>query len=94
MTPRKTWEYFHAGRERQFARAHELHHGFITLLNDVFGTALAEGRIDGAYDKMIVRMAGLDEMPLRLLSPYQGFSEEAYQACRRVFCERYADWGS
>lgn len=93
MVPRKTWEYFHAGRERRLARALELHHGFINLLNDVFGPALAEGRMDGAYDKMIVRMAGLDEMPLRLLSPYQGFDEGAYEACRRVFRERYADWG-
>lgn len=93
MVPRKTWEYFHAARERRLARALELHHGFIRLLNDVFGPALAEGRIDGAYDKMIVRMAGLDEMPLRLLSPYQGFDEAVYEACRRVFHERYADWG-
>lgn len=93
MTAARTWEYFHAGRQRELARALELHHGFINLVRDVFGPALAEGRIDGAYDKMIVRMAGLDEMPLRLLSPYQGCAEETYAACRRVFQERYADWG-
>ncbi len=93
LTPHKTWEYFHAGREGRLARALELHHGFITLLREVFGPALAEERIDGAYDKMIVRMAGLDEMPLRLLSPYQSCDEELYEACRRVFAERYRDWG-
>jgi hypothetical protein len=38
-------------------------------------------------------MAGLDEMPLRLLSPYHGCGEELYLACRRVFAERYRDWG-
>lgn len=93
LAPRATWEYFHACRERNFGRALELHHGFLNFLRDVLGPVLAEGRIDGAYDKMIVRMAGLDEMPLRLLSPYQGCSEEAYQAAQHMFQERYAAWG-
>jgi hypothetical protein len=31
-------------------------------------------------------------MPLRLLSPYQGFSEEEYQEARRVFVEQYSGW--
>lgn len=92
LTPRATWAYFQAGRERNLALALELHHGFLNFVRDVFGPALAEGRIDGAYDKMIVRMAGLEEMPLRLLSPYEGCSEEVYQAARAVFEARYAAW--
>jgi len=60
----------------------------------VFGPGLAQERIDGAYDKMIVRMAGLERMPLRLLSPYQGFSEAEYQECRRVFLDKYSDWSA
>lgn len=94
MVPHKTWQYFRAGRERRLDELLTLHHGFQRLLGDVFGPALAKERIDGAYDKMIVRMGGLDEMPLRLLSPYQGFSEEEYQAYRRVFVERFAGWGA
>ena len=80
------------GRDRDLAAMLTLHHGFRGLLDDVFGPALARERIDGAYDKMIVRMGGLEQMPLRLLSPYQGFDEEEYQACRRVFLEKWADW--
>jgi hypothetical protein len=53
---------------------------------------LSEGRIDGAYDKLLVRLGGLEEMPLRLLSPYQGFSEEQYQECKRVLHEKYPGW--
>jgi dihydrodipicolinate synthase/N-acetylneuraminate lyase len=92
MVPRKSWQYFQAGRERRLDELLELHHGFLTLLREVFGPALAQERIDGAYDKMIVRMGGLNEMPLRLLSPYQGFDEEQYQAYHRVFAEHWADW--
>jgi dihydrodipicolinate synthase/N-acetylneuraminate lyase len=92
MVPRLAWEYFHAGRDRQLARLAALHHVFLNLLHDVFGPLLALERIDGAYDKLIVRLGGLDEMPLRLLSPYQGFGEEELLACRRVLTERYAEW--
>jgi dihydrodipicolinate synthase/N-acetylneuraminate lyase len=93
LAPRKTWQYFEAGRARRLNDLLALHHDFLRLLGDVFSPLLAKERIDGAYDKMIVRMGGLDEMPLRLLSPYQGFSEAEYQAYRRVFVEQYADWG-
>ena len=92
MVPRKTWAYFEAGRDRRLDELLTLHHGFVNLLGDVFGPALAKERIDGAYDKMIVRLGGLERMTLRLLSPYQGFSEEEYQECKRIFEERYADW--
>jgi dihydrodipicolinate synthase/N-acetylneuraminate lyase len=92
MVPRKTFELFEAGRTLQLDRLFRLQKGFHDLTTDVFGPVLVEGRIDGAYDKMIVRLGGLDEMPIRLLSPYQGFTEEQYQACKRVFREKYADW--
>ena len=36
----------------------------------------------GAYDKLIARLGGVD-MPLRLLSPYEGFTEEQVDVCRR-----------
>ena len=94
LAPRKSWQYFRAGRDRDLATMLTLHHGFLNLLLDVFGPALAQERIDGAYDKMIVRMGGLEAMPLRMLSPYQGLSEEQYQAYARIFRERYADWGA
>jgi dihydrodipicolinate synthase/N-acetylneuraminate lyase len=93
MVPRKTQAYFAAGRARQYETLLTLHHNFANLLADVFGPLLAKERIDGAYDKMIVRLGGLEEMPLRLLSPYQGFDEQEYQAAKRIFEERYADGG-
>ena len=48
--------------------------------------------IDGSYDKMLCRLGLLPEFPLRLLSPYQGFDDADYQACKRVMETRYPDW--
>ena len=33
-----------------------------------------------------------EDMALRLLSPYQGFTDEHYQACKRMLEDKYADW--
>ena len=59
LAPRKTWEYFEAGRAGQLDTLVRLHHGFLELLSDLFGELLKQERIDGAYDKLIVRLAGL-----------------------------------
>ena len=48
-------------------------------------------KIDGAIDKVIVRLGGLP-MPLRLLSPYEGFPDSVYEECHRVLHEKYPDW--
>jgi dihydrodipicolinate synthase/N-acetylneuraminate lyase len=92
LAPRRAWEYLAAGRDLQLDRLLTLHHAFLCLLYDVLGPLLAKERIDGAYDKVIVRLGGLEAMPLRLLSPYQGFDEHEYQQCRRIFDQRYAAW--
>jgi dihydrodipicolinate synthase/N-acetylneuraminate lyase len=94
MAPRKTRELFEAGRTRQIETLYRLQHGFHDLVTEVFGPVLAENLIDGAYDKMIVRLGGLEAMPLRLLSPYQGFTEEQYQACKRAFRAKFPDWAA
>jgi hypothetical protein len=41
---------------------------------------------------MLVRLGGLEEMPLRLLSPYQGFTEAQYQQCKAVLHNQYPEW--
>jgi dihydrodipicolinate synthase/N-acetylneuraminate lyase len=92
MTPHKAKALFAAGLKGDLVAMFALQKEFHDMLHGVLGTLLAEGRIDGAYDKLLVRLGGLEEMPLRLLSPYQGFSEEQYQACKWVMQERFAEW--
>ena len=92
MSPHKTNALFEAGITGQIAELFKLQKEFHSMMMDVLGPVLREGRIDGAYDKMLVRLGGLEEMPLRLLSPYQGFTEEQYQACKCVLHEQYPDF--
>jgi hypothetical protein len=70
-----------------FTQQHEFMRFFRAVLAPIVGE-----RIDGAYDKAIVRMSGLEAMPLRLLSPYQGCSEQEYQDCLRIFREQFPAW--
>jgi dihydrodipicolinate synthase/N-acetylneuraminate lyase len=92
MSPHKAKALFEAGVQRRMAELFSLQKEFHDMMMNVLGSVLAEARIDGAYDKMLVRLGGFEEMPLRLLSPYQGLSEEAYQQCKTILYEQYPDW--
>ena len=92
MSPHKAKALFEAGVQRRMAELFSLQKEFHDMMMNVLGSVLAETRIDGAYDKMLVRLGGFEEMPLRLLSPYQGLSEEAYQQCKTILYEQYPDW--
>ena len=78
MSPAKATALLEAGRRRQLETLFTLQKEFHDMTRTVLGPLLAEGRIDGAYDKLFVRLGVFEEMPLRLLSPYQGFSEEQF----------------
>jgi hypothetical protein len=65
---------------------------FEELMTDVLGRLLADGRIDGTYDKILVHLGKLEEMPLRILSPYQGYDEATYQKCKRILHTKYPEF--
>ena len=92
MVPAKSKNLFEAGLAGRIEDMYRLQHEFDDMLRIVFGPLLAEERIDGAYDKMIVRLAGLEEFPLRLLSPYICFSEEQYAATKARMHEHFGSW--
>ena len=93
MAPHKSWELFEAGRAMQMEKLFTLQHQFHDMRTVLWSTVKeAQQLINGAREKIMVRLGGLEEMPLRLLSPYQSCSEEQYQACKRVMYEKYPDW--
>lgn len=92
MAPAKSKALFEAGLAGRIEDMYRLQHEFQDMLRIVLGPLLAEERIDGAYDKMIVRLAGLEEFPLRLLSPYICFSEEQYAAMAARMREHFGSW--
>lgn len=83
--PEKLKALFAAGQQRDTARLFSLQHELRLFTRTVLGPLLAQRRIDGAYDKLLLRLSGFEGMPLRLLSPYQGFSEAEYDACQQRF---------
>ncbi len=91
-TPHKVKALFEAGRSGDLATAVRLQHGFRDLGAALISPLRGDNRMDGAYDKVLVRLGGFEEMPLRLLSPYKGFSEAQYQSCKQLFHEQFADW--
>ena len=92
MSPHKTKAFFEAGCGADVGLLFQLQQEVHLMTQNVLGPLLEEGRIDGAYDKLLVRLGGLEEMPLRLLSPYQCFTEEQYQTVKKVLHERYTEW--
>jgi dihydrodipicolinate synthase/N-acetylneuraminate lyase len=53
--------------------------------------AVPDSRIDGAYDKIFEKMHD-PEVPLRLLPPYVGTSDEEYHTFVRLLRERLPEW--
>ncbi len=92
LSPHKVKAYFAASQAKDFPTMLALQRGFHDMLADLFAALAGESKIDGAYDKLWLRLGGFEQMPLRLLSPYHGFSEAQFQACKRLLAGKYADW--
>jgi dihydrodipicolinate synthase/N-acetylneuraminate lyase len=92
MIPSKTHEFFSYGVNGEIEKLFRAQKAYLDMAFDVIGPMLRTSLIDGAYDKALVRLGGLEAMPLRLLSPYEFTSEEVYQECKRILHDKYQDW--
>ena len=91
MLPSKTKQFLEAGRARQIEKLFLLQAEYLAAIAEITRPIQGTNRMDGAYDKMWVRLGGVP-MPLRLLSPYESFSEDVLEQCRQILVERYSDW--
>jgi dihydrodipicolinate synthase/N-acetylneuraminate lyase len=91
MFPAATKKLFSYGRERSYERLFQFQKEYLAAVDDVIGPMIQHSRIDGAYDKTIVRLGGLP-MPSRLLSPYEGIPEEVYQESKRILDTQHFEW--
>ena len=91
LFPTKTKELFQYGMTGQVEAAFRLLVEYQRVTETMMAPAADYKRIDGAFDKMIVRASGID-IPLRMLSPYEGLPENVYEACVAALHEHYADW--
>jgi dihydrodipicolinate synthase/N-acetylneuraminate lyase len=90
LFPKMARRHFELGRARQIAELFELHKQISQIVPKLFGH-ITETHIDGAYDKLFVWLLN-PSFPLRLLPPYQGFSEQEAQIAREAFEEHFRDW--
>jgi dihydrodipicolinate synthase/N-acetylneuraminate lyase len=86
--PLRAWEYFRAGAEGNHRRFAELYRELAGVMGAVRRAAGGTGLNDGAYDKLIAKLAE-PEFPLTLLPPYQSSTDEGY---RRYVAELTADF--
>ena len=91
LFPTKTKEFFHYGVTGRIEELFRMQAEFMKVIDAFDGPTAGYERIDGAWDKMIVRASGI-EMPLRLLSPYQGFDDKVFQTCIGAVREKYPEW--
>ena len=91
MLPTRTKQFFEYGITGQIEKLFRFQKDYLTVVEDVIAPMRRQALMDGAYDKVLVRLGGLD-MPLRLLSPYETFSEEVYEECRQILHAKYSDW--
>ncbi len=88
LFPARTLELFEhacAGRMKNLLQTHK---EYMSAVYDIIGPMLREPLMDGAYDKVLLRLGGFP-MPLRLLSPYAAVPEEIYLECQRILDGKY-----
>lgn len=88
LFPARTLQLFEhacAGRTADLFQAQK---DYMSAVYDVIGPMLREPLIDGAYDKVLLRLGGFP-MPLRLLSPYSTVPEETFLECQRILDLKY-----
>lgn len=83
MFPAQTWTLFDHACAGRIEPLFKFQRRYLSAVNGVIAPMLRTTRIDGAYDKALVRLSGI-AMPLRLLSPYESISEETYRECEQA----------
>ncbi|MBL8173821.1 MAG: dihydrodipicolinate synthase family protein [Bryobacterales bacterium] len=91
LFPKRTHQLFDYGRARQWDKLFSYQAEYLKGVEEVIAPLRRQALIDGAYDKALVRLAGVP-MPLRLLSPYESFTEETFAECKRILEEKYMHW--
>jgi dihydrodipicolinate synthase/N-acetylneuraminate lyase len=89
--PARAWGYFRAGADGDANRFVALYRELAGVMGAVRRAAGGMGLNDGAYDKLIAKLAEPD-FPLDLLPPYQSSTERSYEDYRAEIAGNYPDW--
>jgi len=89
--PASARAYFQAGVVGDQAAFARLYRDLAGVMGAIRRAAGGFGLTDGAYDKIIAKVAHPD-FPLRLLPPYQGATDEGYRDYLAELSERFLAW--
>lgn len=90
LAPKRAWALLEAARDGRPEDAAAIGSWFERLGRDVFDPLMVDRRVDGAYDKAILKLA-MPEFPLRMLSPYRSLGEDEFAAARERLLALYPD---
>jgi dihydrodipicolinate synthase/N-acetylneuraminate lyase len=91
MLPGPAKEFFEYGRTRDISKLFQFQKDYLEMVEQVIAPMRRYSLMDGAYDKVLMRLGGVD-IPLRLLSPYESFSEDVFEECRTILHSRFSHW--
>jgi dihydrodipicolinate synthase/N-acetylneuraminate lyase len=92
LAPKKSWALLEAANAGRHREAAEIGAWFARLTDVVLVPFMADRRVDGAYDKLIERLSpGLEDFPLRMLSPYRTISDDEAAEAARLLREHFPD---
>jgi dihydrodipicolinate synthase/N-acetylneuraminate lyase len=89
--PERAWAYYRAGVEGDQAALAGYYRELAGVMAAIRRAAGGMGLTDGAYDKIVSKVAD-PGFPLRLLPPYQSATDEGYRGYIAELTARYPDW--
>ncbi len=91
LAPKHAWALLEAAQAGRLAEAAAIGTWFERMDRDLFQPLYDDPRIDGAFDKVIAKLAGVTDLPLRMLSPYRSVSDGEFAGTLNRLRERYPD---
>jgi dihydrodipicolinate synthase/N-acetylneuraminate lyase len=89
--PARAWDYFRAGVDGDQPRLAALYRELAGMMGAIRRAAGGMGLTDGAYDKIIAKVAD-PAFPLRLLPPYKSSSDDGYRAYLAELTTHFPNW--
>ncbi len=85
------WFYYNAGRSGTRNTLFDMQSELLKLTQELMRCVGDTGHIDGAYDKIFLKMH-IPNFPLRLLPPYSYPPDSAFEKFRDILKSRYPRW--
>jgi dihydrodipicolinate synthase/N-acetylneuraminate lyase len=91
LSPARALAFFELGLTGRIAELFQLADEIDSVVEALYRPVADLPLVDGAYDKILARASGV-EMPLRMLSPYEGCDIPTYEACVASLRKAHPEW--